>query len=100
MTDNIPPVDSAPPSKHFGVVFWICIVIGVLLSLLTAQIWSGGEWTGETQGYALGALLVPALIAYAFAGRRKVRNPSLFGLWFCGLSLMSFLLELFHHQRN
>jgi hypothetical protein len=97
-------LDSAPdpttPSKHFGFIFWACIVVGILLGLMTAWAWSGGEWTGESQGYAVGCLLLPTLIAYLAAGRRKVRNPTNFGLWFCGISLLSFLLELSHHLRN
>ena len=97
-------MDSAPdptgPSNRYGLIFWVCIVVGVLLSLSTARVWSGGEWTNESQGYAIGCLLLPALIAYLAAGRRKVRNPAHFGLWFCGLSLLSFLLELSHQLRN
>jgi hypothetical protein len=99
--DNMPtPVVPTPPSKPFGLIFWVCMVLGVLLSLMTAQTWSHGEWTGEAQGYAFGCLLVPGLIAYALAGRRKVRNPSLFALLFCGLCVLSFLIELSHHSRN
>jgi hypothetical protein len=88
------------PSKHFGFIFWVCLVVGILLSFVNALAWSGGEWTGEAQGYAVGCLLLPALIAYLTAGRRKVRNPTNFGLWFCGVCLLSFLLELSHHLRN
>jgi hypothetical protein len=94
------PVLPTPPFKPFGFVFWACIVVGVLLCSLKAQIWSNGEWTSEAGGYAFGGLLFPGLIAYALAGRRKVRNPSLFGLWFCGSCLFFFLLELFQHKRN
>lgn len=99
--DSTPtPVVRTPPSKHLGPIFWVCMVIGVLLGFLTAQIWSNGEWTWEVQGYAFGCLLTPGLIAYAFAGRRKVRRPNLFALWFCGLCLLFFLLELSNHSRN
>lgn len=97
-------MDSAPgptgTSKHFGLIFWVCIIVGVLLNLFHALVWSGGGWTGEAQGYALGCLLLPTLIAYLAAGRRKVRNPTNFGLWFCGISLLFFLIELSHHLRN
>jgi hypothetical protein len=96
--DSTPaPVVPTPPSKRFGMIFWVCIVVGVLLSLSTARVWGNGEWTGEAQGYAFGSILLPGLIAYAIAGRRKVRNPAAFGLWFCGLCLLFFLLELSHH---
>ena len=91
------PVVPAPPSKPFGLIFWVCIVVGVLLSLSIARVWANGEWTGEAEGYAFGSILLPALIAYLIAGRRKVRNPGAFGLWFCGLCLLFFLLELFQH---
>jgi hypothetical protein len=76
------PVVPAPPSKPFGLISWVCIVVGVLLSLSTARVWAHGEWTGEAEGYAFGSLLIPGLIAYLIAGRRKVRNPAAFGLCF------------------
>jgi tryptophan-rich sensory protein len=98
--DSKPVPVPAPPSKPFGLIFWVYIVVGVLLSLSTARVWANGEWTGEAQGYAFGILLLPALIAYLLAGRRKVRNPAAFGLWFCGLCLLFFLLELSHHAAH
>ena len=88
------------PSRRYGLIFWVCTVVGALLSIVKAWAWSNHEWTGEAQGYALGGIVLPGLIAYAFAGRRKVRNPNLFGLWFCGLCLLFFLLELSQHYRN
>ena len=96
----MPPVAPPHPSKHYGIIFWVCMVVGVLLCLLTAKVWANGEWTGEAQGYAFGCFLLPGLIAYAFAGRRRVRNPSLFGLLFCVFCLLFFLLESFNHERN
>jgi hypothetical protein len=97
--DNMPD-PSAPMPKRFGFIFWVCIIVGVLLSFATARVWSNGQWTGEAQGYAVGCMLFPALIAYLFAGRKKVRNPDIFGLWFCGSSLLFFLLELSHHVHS
>ena len=94
------PVSPTPPPKRFGPIFWVCIVVGVLLSFATARVWSNGEWTGEAEGYAVGTMLFPALIAYLFAGRKKVRNPDLFGLWFCGSCFLFFLLELSHHVHS
>jgi len=94
------PDPMVPTPKRFGLIFWVCIIVGVLLSFATARVWSGGEWTGEVTGYAFGSMLFPGLIAYLFAGRRKVRNPDVFGLWFCGLCLLFFLLELSHHKRT
>ena len=98
--DNAPTPDVPTSSKHYGLVFWVCLVFGVLLCFFTAQVWSNGQWTDEAQGYALGSLVFNGLIAYLIAGRRKVRNPSLFGLWFCGLCLLSYLLELIGYPRH
>jgi len=96
--DSTPaPIVPAPTSKPLGLIFWVCIVVGVLLSFSTARVWAHGEWTGEAQGYAFGGILVPGLIAYLIAGRRKLRDPADFGLWFCGLCLLFFLLELLPH---
>ena len=55
----------------------VAIVVGIGLGFFNALIWSGGLWNAEVFGYALGFLLFPVLIAYAIAGRRKVRNCAL-----------------------
>jgi dipeptide/tripeptide permease len=47
-------------------------------------------------GYALAAAVIPGAIAYAIAGRKKVRNPNKFALSFLLLSIFFLLLELAH----
>jgi hypothetical protein len=44
----------------------------------------GAYHTGETLGF----LLIPFLIAYVAAGRKKARRPNLFAGLFCGLSVV------------
>jgi hypothetical protein len=98
--DNIPDPATPASPKSGGLIFVTCVIVGVLLCFETAIIWSHGELTGEAMGYAFGNMLFPGLIAYAIAGRRKVRSPAKFGLWFCGLCLLSYLLEWSHHIRS
>jgi hypothetical protein len=66
----------------------------LLLCFVRAWIWCKGNFTAEAQGYAFSGVLMWGGVAYAIAGRRKVRNPNRFGLWFCALCLLSVLLEL------
>lgn len=87
------PVATAKP-KHFGVLAFLAIAVGVLLAFYRAWIWCNGLFTAEAAGYAMGGLLLPALIAYAIAGRKKARNPNLFALSFCALCVFSLLLEI------
>ena len=47
----------------------------------------------QAWGYAWGAAMLPALIAYAIAGRKSVRNINRFGLWFSGFSLFFFVIS-------
>ncbi len=95
-----PVLPPTPPAKSFGVLPWIGVAVGIFLAFANAWVWSGGVWTDESLGYALGGLIFPGLIAYAIAGRKKVYNPNRFGLWFCGLCLIFFLMELSHRPPN
>ncbi len=49
------------------------------------------EVTREAFAYAVGAIVVPFLIAYAIAGRRARRDWNKVGLWFLLLSLLIFV---------
>lgn len=92
MTTATPP--SVPPiSKTFGPWAFIGIAIGITLAFVKALVWSDGAFNAEVFGYALGAALFPGLIAYAIAGRQRVRNPNRFALWFLAFSLFFLLLE-------
>lgn len=90
------PIALAPRPKPFGVLAWVGVVVGVFLCFLQAWIWSGGVWTAESSGYAMGGVVFVGLIAYAIAGRRKVRNPNRFGFWYWGLALLFYRVEFSH----
>jgi hypothetical protein len=76
------------------------IAFGVGLSILKALIWSSGVLNGETLGYATASIIIPGLIAYAIAGRGRVRNPNRFALIFCALSFVFLLLDLANHHES
>lgn len=86
-----PPISPQPeiprPRKKARLVFGcIGIFLGLAIASLRAWMWSYGVVTAEASGYAMGVALVPALIAYAIAGRKKVRNFGRFGMWFAATS--------------
>jgi hypothetical protein len=89
-----------PPSTEIGVIGCVGIAVGLLLSCARAWIWSQGDVTSEAFGYAFSGIAVAGLVGYLFAGRRKVRKPNQFGLWFFIVSLVIFLLELSSHSRH
>jgi hypothetical protein len=76
------------------------IAVGLTLAILKALIWSGGTFNAEVLGYALGAAILPALIAYAIAGRRKVRNPNRYAFWFMVLCLLFLVLEAANQRES
>ena len=90
-----PPVGSQ--SWQFSPLAYVAIIIGILLAIVKAFVWSGGIFTGEVFGYALAGAMIPGAIAYAIAGRRKVRNPNRFALAFLLLCIVFLLLELNSH---
>src|ERR1700690_3766512 len=83
-----------------GILAFIAIIFGIALAILKAWIWSGGIVNAEGFGYALAGIIIPGLIAYAIAGRTKVRNPNRFALVFCGISLFFLLLEASNHHES
>jgi hypothetical protein len=83
-------------AQGFGGLAYTGIIIGILLAILKAFVWSKGVFTAEVFGYALAGALIPGAIAYAIAGRKKVRNPNRFALSFVLLCLFFLLIELSH----
>ena len=74
----------------------IFLLLGLFLCIARAHIWAVGEWNGETLGYALGGLLIPSLLSYLLAGRKRARNLLLLGTSFLVFCFLEFLLELSH----
>jgi hypothetical protein len=90
-------LDSSPENadERFGPLAWVAIAFAVVLGIAKALVWSHGTYSGEVEGYAAAAILVPVGIAYSIAGRRKVRRGgNRFALWLSLLSVFFLLLEL------
>ena len=82
-------------AKHgFGPTAWIGVLFGILMGIGKALIWSRGMLSSEVFGYAVAAVFVPGAIAYAIAGREKVRNGNRFALWFLLMNVFFLLLEV------
>lgn len=77
-----------PKKKSWHILGWLAIGLGLFLSYLRAWGWSYGMMGPEAWGYMMGGTILPALIAYAIAGRKSVRNFNRFGIWFSGLTLL------------
>jgi hypothetical protein len=77
-----------------GIFAILGIVAGIFLAFFRAWIWSSGELGGEAFGYALSGVLIPGLISYAIAGRKKARDLNRFGLAFFLVSAFVFALEV------
>jgi hypothetical protein len=92
--DNRPNTDVQ--AKGFGMLAYVGIIFGICLAIVKAFVWSKGVFTSEVFGYALAGALIPGVIAYAIAGRKKVRNLNMFSLWFVSLCVFFLLLELAH----
>jgi hypothetical protein len=92
--DNRPSTEVQ--AKGFGVLAYVGIIVGICVAIVKAFVWSKGVFTSEVFGYALAGALMPGVIAYAIAGRKKVRNPKMFSLWFVSLCVFFLLLELAH----
>lgn len=92
-SDNRPSTDGQA-QQGFSVLAYVGIVVGICLAIVKALVWSKGVFTSEVFGYALAGALIPGAIAYAIAGRKKVRNPNRFALWFVSLCIFFLLFEL------
>jgi hypothetical protein len=93
-TESLPPPPQ-PGRKHF-ILGCLGIGLGLFLAFFHAWAWSYGTMGAEAWGYAGGAAMLPALIAFAIAGRKSVRNFNRFGIWFSGLSLFFFIVSSKH----
>jgi ABC-type Fe3+-siderophore transport system permease subunit len=82
------------PPKGFSALAYVGIIVGVFLAIVKALVWSKGAFTSEVFGYAVAGALLPGAIAYAIAGRKKVRNPNKFALCFVALCVFFLLLEV------
>ena len=80
------------PAKRALVAF--LVLLGIALSVAKALLWSRGVWSAEVSGYAISAILIPLVISYLIAGRKKNRKPVLFGLIFAGIAFAFCLMEL------
>ena len=87
------PQIKEPKSRALFFVACFAIVAGILLAFFRAWVWSYGLFTPKAFGYAVGAILLPAVIAYAIAGRRKVRNFNRFAFIFGSLSIFFHLVS-------
>jgi hypothetical protein len=90
-TMTTPDLERKPNS--FGPFAYLGILVGVALSVAKALVWSSGSFDAEVSGYAIGAIATALLVAYLIGGRKKVRNPNLFSLSFCGICLLLYLME-------
>jgi len=85
---------SDPKTQPFGVLALLGVVVGILLAIAKALVWSRGAFSAEVVGYAFAGAVIPGGIAYAIAGRKKVRNANKFALSFLLLSIFFLLIEL------
>ncbi len=91
----MPPTEQtiSAPHKPIGILGLSGIVGGIILACLKALRWSHGVVTAEVVGYAVGGILLPFLIAYAIAGRIKIRDWNKVGIWFLVLSFVFYLIS-------
>lgn len=80
-------------AQTFGPAAIIAIIVGVIVTIVKAFIWSKGNFNAQVVGYALAGALIPGAIAYAIGGRQKTGSPNKFALWFLLLSILFLLLE-------
>jgi hypothetical protein len=89
-----------PRPKPISVLALLGIVLGFVLSIVKALIWSGGTVDAGVFGYALAGVAIPGVIAFAVAGLGKRCNLNRFALTFCALSLTFLLMEVSNHPEN
>lgn len=59
-----------------------CLMIGSMMSLVGALMWSKGELTAETIGYAWGSLLLPGFFSFLIAASSRRQKPLKFSVSF------------------
>ena len=85
--DPVGPPQPRTMSIVARVFLILCVLAGLALGILKpAEPADPAEMFGEHLGALIFLLGIPALIAFIFAGRRKVRHPNRFVLIFCVLS--------------
>jgi hypothetical protein len=85
-TESFPPPPQ--PGKKRFILGCLGIGLGLFLAFFHAWVWSYGTMGAQGWGAMVGTAILPALIAYAIAGRKSVRNFNRFGVWFSGLTLL------------
>jgi len=83
-----------PPRDSLGFLGLMGMAVGIVACVFRALVWAHGFLGGELVGYAIAGMMTSFLIAYAIAGRRKIRNLKKFGLWFGAISIILLLLEV------
>ena len=76
-----------------GIVLVSMLAIGYAFGAPVPATPSEAEAVGFRIGRLLAAILIPFLIAYLAAGRRKARNPNLFAGLFCGIGFLLLLVN-------
>jgi zinc-ribbon domain len=76
---------------RIGIVLVSMLAIGFAFGAPVPPMPDGSEAVGFRFGRFLGAILIPLLVAYIAAGRKKVHNPNLFAGLFCGIGLFLLL---------
>jgi hypothetical protein len=80
-------------SGRIGIVLVSMLAIGFAFGAPVPPMADGSEAVGYRFGRFLGAILIPLLVAYIAAGRKKVHNPNLFAGLFCGIGLFLVLVN-------
>lgn len=90
----VPETEFNADTPHVSPLAPIAILIGMFACTVRAYVWNHHRLNGEAPGYAFGGMLLALLVAYAIAGRKKVRNRNRLSAWFCVVSIFELLLEL------
>jgi zinc-ribbon domain len=72
---------------RIGIVLVSMLAIGFAFGAPVPPLPNESQAVGYRFGRFLGAILIPLLVAYIAAGRKKVHNPNLFAGLFCGIGL-------------
>ena len=85
--DPIAPAQPRTMSIAARVFLTLCVLAGLMVGILKpAEPADPANMFGQHLGALIFLLGFPALIAFIFAGRRKVRHPNRFVLIFCAIS--------------
>ena len=92
-----PPLAPQEPEKtmsifgRIGIVLVSILAIGFAFGAPVPSLPNESQAVGFRVGRLLAAILIPFLIAYLVAGRKKARNPNLFAGLFCGIGIFLLL---------